>query len=806
MLYSFFNIAIRSLMKNRVHTFINVFGLAFGIACVFLIMLYLQGELSYDRFHNKAENLYRITWAGNNPQTRTPHPMAQAMKNDFPEVVSAVSITPLFAAGLTKETHSFRNPESDTRYDEKNILAVDTTFFEVFSFFLVKGNPKTVLKQVDGVLLSESMARKYFGEQDPIGKHLAVDAEDYLVEVVGVFRDVPKHSHVHFDFLVSYLREKSFDANNPFYSWADFGHYNYIRLTDGADPKALESKLLPWLRKYINVTDEEYQTFVNQQYGFHLQPVIDIHLQSRLRWELEPNGNMEYVYLLSAAALLTLVIACVNFMNLTTAKSAERAKEIGVRKTLGAPRRQLAIQFLSESVMMSFMAVIIAILIIEASLPFFNYITGVSFAINYLQNLPILLLLGLFIGLLSGIYPSLYLSGIQPHIILKGKMIRTPRGAGFRKALIVFQFSMSMILICSAIIIYRQLDFLTSKNLGFGKEAVLVIPIKNESGMNRFEALQNELQTIDGVVSVSASSNIPGMQFNQHHIAALQFPEDDISSSEVLVDYNFFNTLDIPLQDGRTFLRGNPADSGSAFILNETAARQLNMEGTVVGKEIFWKQSEKNSSRRGTVIGIVKDFHFQSLHESISPLLFVLTRGEFNHILIKLNPENLQEKISAIEKVYKQFEPVYGFEFSFLEDQLNAQYAAEKRTGTILGTFTVIAILIASLGLFGMSLLTFQQKIKELSVRKVLGASTGSILILLVGAFTKLIFLAVLLATPLAWWLMHDWLKNFSYQIDISPVTFIASGLSLIFISWLTLSYFTVRAAQLNPAETLKNE
>ncbi|MEX1241520.1 MAG: ABC transporter permease [Cyclobacteriaceae bacterium] len=806
MLSNYFRIAIRSLLKSKVYTFINVFGLAFGIACVFLIILYLQNELSYDRFHAKAENLYRVTWEDNNPQTRTPHPMAQAMKADFPEVESAVSITPLYAAGLTKETHSLHNPRRDTRYDEMNILAVDTTFFDVFSFSLLKGNPKNALKQLNGVLLSESMAQKYFPGEDPIGQHLAVDAENYLVEVVGVFKDVPRNSHFHFDFLVSYLREKSFDNTNAFYSWADFGHYNYIRLREGADTKALEEKLMPWMRKYIPVSDEQYQGLIDQGYGFRLQPVTDIHLKSSLRWELEPNGNIEYVYILSAAALLTLIIACVNFMNLTTAKSAERAKEIGVRKTLGAAQRQLSLQFLAESVLIALISIAIAILIVEVTLPFFNSFADLAFEIDYGQHGLMLLVLGIFIGILSGLYPSAYLSGIKPQLVLKGRMAQSPKGAGFRRGLIVFQFFMSMILVSSALIIFGQLDFLTSKHLGFEKEAVLVIPVKNELGLTRFDAFQSEMSKIDGIISASASSNIPGGQFNQHHISSLEFPDDDISSSEAFVDYDFFKTLDIPLQEGRTFTRNNPPDSGAAFVLNETAARQLNLKGPVVGREIWWKQREQNAMRRGTVIGVVKDFHFQSLHEPIRPLVFVLTQRRFNHILVKLETENFSDKIAAIEKVYKQFEPVYGFEFSFLEDRLNAQYSSEKRTGTILGIFTVIAILIASFGLFGMSLLTFQQKIKELSVRKVLGATLANMLVLLVGGFTKLIIVAVLLATPLAWWIMNSWLQNFSYRISIHPLVFAGSGLALILIAWVTLSYFTVMASRLNPAETLKNE
>lgn len=806
MLANYLTIAVRNILKSKVYSLINVFGLAFGIACVFLIILYVQRELSYDRFHHKAENLYRITWEDNNAQTRTPHPMAQALKNDFPEVESAVSISPLYAAGLTRETHSFRNPKRDTRYDEKNLLAVDTTFFDVFSFPLVKGNPKTALKAINGVLISESMAQKYFPGEDAMGQHLAVDSSGYLVEVVGVFQDVPANAHFHFDFLVSYLREKSFDSLDAFYSWADFGHYNYIRLRDGADPKALESKLMPWVRKHIEISDDEYRALLEQNYRFRLQPVTDIHLHSRLRWELEANGNIEYVYILSAAALLTLVVACVNFMNLTTAKSAERAKEIGVRKTLGAGHGQLSFQFLAESILMAMGSVVLATLIIELTLPFFNSFTGLSFNIDYSEHGLVLAGLGIFIGVISGIYPSLYLSRIKPHLVLKGKMVQTPGGAGFRRGLIVFQFFISMILVSSAIVIYSQLDFIGSMNLGFGKEAVLTIPVKNESGMARFDVLQNELMSIEGVRSVSASSNIPGQPFNQHHIASVKYPDDDIATSEVFVDYDFFKTLDITMVAGRPFSRSNSADLGNAYILNETAARQLNLEGDVAGKEILWKQREQNRVQRGTIIGVVRDFHFQSLHEPLRPLLFKLTEGAFNHIIIKIDPENFAEKIAGIEKVYKSFEPVFGFEFTFLEDQLNHQYAAEQRTGTILAIFTFVAILIASFGLFGISLLTFQQKIKELSVRKVLGASLPEMLLLLVGDFTKLIVVGVILATPIAWWLMRQWLQNFSYQIGIHPIVFVVSGLGLILIAWATLSYFTLKAAALNPAETLKSE
>ena len=540
-----------------------------------------------------------------------------------------------------------------------------------------------------------------------------------------------------------------------------------------------------------------------QHYGFKLQPVTDIHLHSRLRWELEPNGNIEYIYILAAAALFTLIIACVNFMNLTTAKSAERAKEIGVRKTMGALRSQLSMQFLAESVTIALLAVFISILIIECALPFFNYITGLSFEVHYFQYLLILLAVGVCIGIFAGIYPSLYLSGVKPHLILKGKLIQTPKGSSLRRGLIVLQFSISMILISSAIIIFNQLDYLQSKNLGFGKDEVVVIPIKNEEGMSRFDAFRNEMLRVDGVSKVSASSNIPGGQFNQHSIALTQHPEDDIDASEAFVDYDFFQALQIELVDGRFFMRENPADNNS-FIINETAAKQLNATGSVVGSEILWNHDDE--VLRGTVIGVVKDFHFQSLHEPLRPLLFRLSDNQFNHILIKLNTTDFSSRIEAIEKVYKEFETTFAFEFNFLEDQLNQQYASEERTGNILAVFSGVALLIACFGLFGMSMLMFYQKIKEVSVRKVLGATPYSLLVLLLGDFTKLVLIAVMIATPLAWYVMDEWLKNFSYQVSIHPMVFIVSGLILIFISWVTLSYFTVKASKLNPAETLKNE
>jgi putative ABC transport system permease protein len=805
MLYNYFNIALRNLLKNKTHTLINIFGLGLGIASVFLIAIYIKGELSYDRFHEGAENIYRISWEDDNPQTRTPHPMAQALVQDFPEIENAVSLSPLWAAGLTRETHSLRNSEKDVRYDESNLLMVDTTFFKVFTFPVVKGNAEEALRNVSGgILISESIAKKYFGDEDPIGKRLSVDGDQYMVEVGAVFKDVPVHSHFHFDILVSYVREKAMDPDGEYYQWGDFGHFNYIRTKPGTDAKQLESKILDWSRKYIEISDQDVASYKAQNYGFKLQPITDIHLRSRLRWELEPNGNIDYIYILGAAGILTLLIACINFMNLTTAKSAERAKEIGVRKTLGAFRSQLSLQFLTESVVVALVALLMAIFVVEISIPFFNNATGVSFDVSTSDYIFIMAGFAIVVGIVSGLYPAVYLSGVKPHVILKGKFVQTHQGTALRRILVVFQFAMSMALISASIIIFNQLGYLRNKNLGFHKEEVIVIPAKNEDGLDKFEVMRNELLKIDGVTSVSASSNIPGRQFNQHSIASSKKPLNDVGSSEAYVDYDFFQTLGIEFVEGRSFLRENPSDSAATFVINEAAADQLFLQKPVVGQEIIFEGNETNV--RGTVIGVVKDFHFQSLHEPIRPLIFGFTKDAFNYILVKIKPGNFDKKIAAIEKAYKLAEPYYGFEFTFLDDSLNKQYAAEQSTGAILGTFSVIAISIACFGLFGMSMLTFQQKVKEISVRKVLGATPTDLLVLLLGNFTKLIVLSIVIAIPVVWWVMDRWLDNFSYQVNIHPLIFVGPGLVLISISWVTLSYFGLKASRLNPAETLKSE
>jgi putative ABC transport system permease protein len=804
MLHNYLQTAVRYFNKSKLHTVISVTGLTLGITSVFLITLYLQQELSYDRFHDHAGDLYRITWEDENPQTRTPHPMAQAMAADFPEVESAVSITPLYGSGLTLEQHSFRNMDRDERFDERRILAVDSTFFDVFSFPVTRGDARKALTQTNAALLiSESMARKYFGEADPIGKQLAVDSDTMLIQVAAVFKDVPANSHFHFDFLISYVREKSFDgADDPYYSWGDFGHYNYIRLTPGSDPKALEAKLLDWVTKYIPISPENLAAFKAAKFGFRVQPVTDIHLQSHLRWELGVNGNMESIYILGAAALLILVIAGLNFMNLTAAKSTERAKEIGVRKSLGANRGQLITQFIGESMMISLLAVVLSVVLIELATPLFNQVTGSSIQVDFSQYVFILTGLGILMGLLSGVYPSLYLSASKPSAIMKGATGDAGPTGTFRDVMISFQFAMSMALISGAFIIYSQLDFLRQRDLGFNSENVLVVPIKSEEIASRFTELKTELERLDGIHSVSASSNIPGWQYNQNNIAAVEFPDDDIATSECMVDPDFFTAMQINLKEGRFFSSAAVADSIGAYILNETAASQLGLDNPV-GREIYWYRD--HGTRRGRVIGVVSDFHFQSLHEPIRPILFTMA-DNYNFIIIRGTFGDLETQLADIRAVYRQFDQIFQFEFSFLDDRLQQQYEGESRLGNVIAIFSAIAIAIACAGLFGMALLLFNRKVKEISIRKVLGATTLNLVFGLLKTFTIIVVLAGIAATPVTWWVMERWLSNFNYHVDVNAGVFAASITLLLLMSWATLSYLTLKTTRLNPADTLKTE
>ncbi len=806
MLKSYLLITLRNLLKNRVYTLINVVGLTVGIASVILILLYVQDEIGYDRYDPQTANIYRIYWQSGDPQTRTPHPMAQALVKDFPEVISAVTLSPIWGPGLTKQSFSVRNLEKDIQYNEKNILSVDSTFFDVFPLKIIKGNKNKVLRTPGKLMLSQSAANKYFGDEDPIGKFLAINDDANLIEIEGVYEDIPRQSHFHASALVSYVHMKTFeDPESAYYTWADFGHFNYIKLRPDADPKKLESQLLSWAGKYINVSDEDMRKIIQNKEGFRLQNIRDIHLKSHLRWELEPNGNIEYVYIMTAAAFLILIIAAINFMNLTTAKSAERAKEIGVRRTLGAVKKQLSVQFIGESLLVALFSTLLAGLALEISLPYFNFLSGKELQIDLLHN-PILVVtilgIGIVTGILSGLYPSVILSSINPVQVLKGKFVTSKKGNMFSQLLVVFQFTVAIILISGTVVILDQMNFIQNKNLGFTKDATLLIPIRDREMRQNFETLQNEIKNVPGVVQVGASSNVPGTQFNQNPIHSINDPQHNVDASQMYVDYDLIKTLGLEVVEGRGFDRSFPGDTANAYIVNEAAVRELQLKDPI-GKEIVLEEDENQS--RGTIVGVVKDFNYQSLHQPVRPVI-MQKLPYYNTVLIRLNSEDVPRTIANVKSVWEKFDNNSGFEYSFLEDNINSQYASENKMGAVFALFAGIAIIISCMGLFGLASLNFAQRKKEVGIRKVLGAPTGLLLVRLVKSYSKLIVTSTLLAVPVAWWVMSDWLNNFVFKIEINIWVFLLTGMGTLLIAWITIGYLTFHTASLNPVDTLKEE
>ncbi|MEM7109483.1 MAG: FtsX-like permease family protein, partial [Bacteroidota bacterium] len=648
---------------------------------------------------------------------------------------------------------------------------------------------------------------KYFGEADPIGKTLAINDDQTVLMVEGVFEDVPPNAHFHFDVLISYVTMKAFeDPEDPYYTWSDFGHFNYIKLNSDADPQALQSQLMEWAKAYVEVTEEELQRAVDAGIHFKLQKLTDIHLESQIRWELEANGNIDYVYIMSATALLILLIACVNFMNLTTARSTERSKEIGIRKTLGAYKSQVTKQFLGESVLTAVAGMVLAGFIAEVSLPLFNQVTGKTLEISYLHNPELMIILlgaGFLTGIISGLYPAFFLSSIHPVKSLKGIDKIKPKGATFRKVLMVFQFAISLMLIAGSIIIYNQLSYIHNQDLGFDKEQIMVIPMKNMDLTGSFEAMQTELSAISGVEAVSAASNIPGQQFNQNSIFKTEDPQSRVSSSEVFVDANLMDVLGLELLYGRGFLENNPADS-SSFILNETAALNLDLEPPYVGSEITWAwDNDGQPPARGTVIGVVKDFNYSSLHSPVRPLLFCL-RPAYNHVVLKISGTDMSNTLTQVEKAWKKFEERFEFEYSFLSADLEKQYIGEKKTAQVFSAFSFIAVVIACFGLFGIASISYSQRTKEVSVRKVFGASITKLLSLLMSDFVKLIGISIVIGIPITWFVMDNWLLNFNYRIELNPWDFVISAVVLLTVALITVTYLTFQTASKNPVESLK--
>jgi len=791
MLRNYLKIALRNLLRQKAFSFINISGLAIGMACSILILLWVQHESSYDRFHQNADNLYRVTaslaeldvHAGS-----TPTPLAYAMVTEIPEIRNSVRISPL---------HSGLLQVGDRVFEEKNILFVDSTFLKIFSFPLIAGDPETALYNPEGILITEEMARKYFGDEDPLGKTIRKDQTDDFT-VTGVFANVPENSHIQFDFVqpMAFLARTERDLKENI--WDNFNFFTYVELSETADasPAAL-----------ADVGDRIQQIYrANEpvlKASFTLQPLRQIHLHStHLIGGFPGGGNVQYVYILSIIAIVILAVACINFMNLATARSARRAKEVGLRKVAGAVRAQLIRQFLAESSLIAFLALILAILLVAIFITPFNNLSGKNLSLDLLdgQLLTGLLVITLATGLISGSYPALFLSGFLPAKVLKGNLKAGAGNSIFRNTLVVMQFAASIALLIGTAVVYNQLTFIQNRNLGFNKEN-LVYAHMNGALWNKYATLRTELEGNSLTSDFTIVSDLPTEVANA--TIGVEWEGKDPASQPLFVnlaiDENFFDVFGVTLLSGRGYSKEFTADTTN-LIVNEKALEIMGMDvETAVGKPLtFW-------GKKGTIIGVVKNFNFKPLHHSIEPLILRLNTWG-GSVVVRTRPGQTEAAIGALGDIWKELNPAYPFSYDFVDQALADLYKTEKQLGSLFNIFSGLAIFISCLGLYGLSAFLAERRTKEIGVRKAMGASVPGVVYLLSQSFTKPVIIAMVVAAPLAWYGMTRWLAGFAYHVTIDWTIFLFAFLVALAIAWLTVSYESIKAARINPAESLRNE
>jgi putative ABC transport system permease protein len=793
MLRNYIKVAIRNLLKYKVYSFINVLGLAIGIACGLFIFMFIQNELNYDRFHANGPQIHRLirqSFEGGKSMgtPATSGPYATALKTDFPEDVKQTVRVLLTEDLVTYENRSFI---------EKKFCFADSTFFQVFSFPLLVGDPATVLDEPNSIVISQEIAKKYFGEADPVGKLLLYDNWK-AYQVTGILAPFPGNSHIDFELLASISTLKNQEWFN---AWWNNSMFTYVLVSPQTNPEKLEAKLPGFMDKYMG---DDFKKF-NIRTDLKLQPLSNIYFDNDTQYDKATHGDKRVIYMFAAIALFTLAIACINFMNLSTARSIGRAKEVGLRKVLGAYQSNLVLQFLSESVVMTCISVILSLGIVALGMPFFKAIVEKEIIIpNQFVTIPLALLsIILIVGLFAGSYPAFFLSSFQPVKVLRGRFKANPQSALLRKGLVVVQFSISIVLIVGTFIIIRQMDYIRDKKLGYDKEQVLLVRVNNDAIYTNRESFKNNLLQQANISSVSAMSGEPGGFHDMFSIDIQEKKEETWNFRTVFSDYDYIKTFGIKLLAGRDFSKEYGTDARKAAIINETAVKQLGWTNQeAIGKEVFIHMRD---SVARNIIGVVADFHFSSLKEKIEPMILSIN-DDHRVLAIKIKPGNIQETVAKIENAWLQVAPKYPFEFTFLDEVYDNLYKEEVKQSNVFSFFALVAIFIACLGLFGLAAFTAEQRTKEISVRKVLGADISSIMILLSKDFMKLVLAAFVIASPLAWYAMSRWLEDFEYRITINPVTFIIAGILASLIALLTVSYHALRTARANPVKTLRSE
>ncbi len=803
MIKNYMKIALRNIKKHKLFSFINILGLAIGIACSILIMLYVNYELSYDTYNIKAGRTYRLAVSalvGNTKihQTYSSAITFQKLLQDFPEIETGVKFCKLGQLPVYIGDKIF--------YEIKN-YAVDSTFYDIFSVHLIRGNPKTVLREPNSVVLSKSAALRYFNSLDVIGKIIILDFTDEFgrvnFKVTGVSEDMPQNSHFHYNMLVSLTSFPSL-LNNK--GWSANNFISYIVLKKGTSKDEFDAKLKDFTRKYMGGTQYDAWVAKGNYWVYYLQPLTDIHLNSDLNGEFESGGNSTYVYIFSIVSIIILLIACINFMNLSTARSSLRTKEVGLRKVVGSGKKRIIFQFLVESIIMGYIALVAALIIVEILLPFYRNFVGSDIRFLFFDNFYVmlsLLLLGLFVGVISGFYPSFVLSSFQPIRMLKNEVEQRSNKISFRNILVVFQFAISIILIAGTIIIYKQLQFLQSKNLGFSKEQILVVNNPGSLSKN-LETFKQALQNYNNIMDVSGSNTIPGKSFSN-----IGFGAEGVDNSFTLnicsCDYKFAKTLKLKIAIGRFFSKEFPADS-SAIIINQKAAQLLGWKNPLGMKINNWGKQRRDFH----VIGVINDYNYESLHQEIRPMALFLNGGYYSDteqfISIRLKTGDLPGTINYVQSTWNKFAPGAPFEYSFLDKDYYNLYLNDRKTMDLFTIFSVLAIFIACLGLFGLVSFTTERRTKEIGIRKILGASISGIIFMLIKEFTKWVLIANILALPLVYYLMKNWLKDFAYHINLTVFPFICAGLITIFIAIITVGYQSIKSAISNPVESLRYE
>lgn len=802
---SYFKFAVRNMWRQKMNTSFNLLGLVLAFTVCGFIYLHLQQELSYDQFHERSEDMYRVAWMNENPQTRTPHPLAQAMVNDLPEVEAAVSLSPIYGAGLTRQSVTLTLEKENISFAETNGYFIDSTFFDVFDFKYLEGNPETALKSPFGVLLSKSTAEKFFGDKPAVGNRLSFDVNTDMLEVVGVVEDPPLNSHFHYSFLISYVTLKSLNFNDPWMAWGDFGHFNYVKLKSGVDAEVLEAKIPGWVQKYLDWSEDGIESLMSGENRFELQPIEDIHLHSNIRWELESNSSFSYLIIYGVSGLFILLISIINFVNLSTARSAERLKEVGVKKTLGAYKGQLLAQFVFESLFSSFMALALAILAIYGLENAFNHLVNGHISANDIwqaEALIFLVAITIVTAVLAAAYPAFYLNSLNPGQILKGTSQKKLGGAFIRNSLLAVQLVAAIVMVSGSLIINDQVSFLKNKDLGFRQDNLMVIDLNSYD--DKTELVKAAFSQIAGIDAVAVVSNVPGGQFNQHSIYAESDPSVQADAAEAFIDDDAMDVLGLELIDGRMLDEKLAADSsGTSFLINETAMAELNLENPV-GETLFWQDDEELV--KGKIVGVVKDFHYKSLHVPIRPIIMMVKPQRLNYVLAQIDAQNLGSAITQLESAFKEVFPQDDFVFRFLDDEISELYQEESRTLVLTSLLSGISIFLAVAGLIGIVTIAIRQRIKEIGIRKILGASIKQILLLINTRYVLITAIAMMVAIPISYLSMSTWLENFTYQNAIDPLVFILTAISAVLLIFITISAISLKTVRSNPANALRNE